>query len=101
MMLSLSVLLHAGAALFGHQRVEPPKLLPIKSGRASISLRSSIGASPKAGGGGISPTRDLLAALPDLPQVKGIENAPKPEKDRPPIPLPMAPQQHRAELPKL
>src|SRR5438552_968211 len=42
-----SVVLHAGAAFLGHAQVDPPQLKAVQSGRASISLRSSVAAGPK------------------------------------------------------
>ncbi len=85
----LSIALHAAAVLWGGEKTEPPKLLPVKSGRASISLRSAAAASPRAGASSISATQNLLAALPALPMVKGIENAPETNKPQPKAPVPV------------
>jgi protein TonB len=98
----VSVALHAGVAFaYWQEKFEPPHPMAVRSGRASISLRASAGASPRVSGSGISTTHDILKDLPSLPPVKGVQIAPEPKK---PLALPKLAVDNprpRTELPPL
>jgi periplasmic protein TonB len=83
--LTLSVVLHALVGFLGYSAVEPPRLKPVQSGKAYISLRSSPSAGPK-------PAEAVVTkqALPQPAEKKAPP--PRPQSDRPKSPsAPKAP----------
>lgn len=66
LMLCLSLGLHAGAAWLGRGRDELPRLLPVQSGRSSVSLRSSVSAGPRPGQGALP---EVVPAQPSPPKI--------------------------------
>jgi protein TonB len=96
-MLVFSFGLHAGAALVSYEygRFEPPRLLPVQSGRASISLRSSPGSMPK------SPRTGATEVLTIAPPVDTPAKVEPPVEAPPPVELPKPdPEQKSVPTPK-
>jgi protein TonB len=87
--LVVSVALHAAAGYLGYSPIQPPKLKPVQSGRASISLRSTVAAGPKSGKG----ASDKLVAKAEK------ESKPEPKPEPPPPPKVEKPAETRPPVP--